>query len=291
MNDTQGAPTQTHTAQVAGITWIQPTSTTNTPSHKHVTFELSFLGSSSRGWRNSESHQLPFPSNFPAHLLPPSHTSPLAPSSFLVLGESLCAGKPPGFSASLSTFRKTWSPPFSFPECGSSPADSSLKTGSPWGQCRKWSWGSDRQWAWGKHFLNALPTPWPCPGLMPSLVPGAYLGTTATDRTTPAHLSARPAPSSIMGNCLYPVSVGLSPQPLPLCLLPPLLSAPWVLYLAPSVIYCLFPRFPCPLLLPVSRVPHSLPPHLSLSVSSRPAPLSQACPLPVPCFPMTLGSS
>lgn len=124
------------------------TSTTNTPSHKHTTFELSFLGSSSRGWRSSKCHQLAFSSNFPARLLSASHTSPLAPSSFLVLEESLCAGKPPGFSASLSTFGKTltfWSPPSSFPECGSSPADSSLKTGSPWGQCPKWSWGSDRR--------------------------------------------------------------------------------------------------------------------------------------------------
>ena len=91
--------------------------------------------------------------------------------SFLVLEESLCAGKPPGFSSSLSTFRKTRSPPFSFPECGSSPADSNLKTGSPWGQCHKWSWGSDRRWAWGKHFLNALPAPWPCPGLMAFISP------------------------------------------------------------------------------------------------------------------------
>ena len=58
-----------------------------------------------------------------------------------------------------------------------------------------------------------------------------------------------------MGNCLYRVSVGLSPQPLPLCLLPPLLSAPRVLYLTRSLISYPVPHFPCPLLLPVSRVP------------------------------------
>ena len=164
MNDTQGAPSRTYRSGCRHH-MAAATSTTNTPSHKHVTFELSFLGSGSRGWRNSESHQLPCPSNFPARLLSPSYTSPLAPSSFLALDESLCAGKPPGFSASLSTFRKIptfWSPPFSFPECGSSPADSNLKTGSPRGQLR---------WAWGKHFLNALPAPWPCPELMAFISP------------------------------------------------------------------------------------------------------------------------
>lgn len=170
MNDTQGAPSQTYRSGCRHH-MAPATSTTNTPSHKHVTFELSFLGSGSRGWRNSESHQLPFPSNFPARLLSPSHTSPLAPSSFLdpFVLESPLASQPP-FPPS-EKYPLSGPHLFPFPSVGPRPADSSLKTGSPRGQCPKWFWGSDRRWAWGKHFLNALPAPWPCPELMAFISP------------------------------------------------------------------------------------------------------------------------
>ncbi|XP_022415141.1 atypical chemokine receptor 1 isoform X1 [Delphinapterus leucas] len=52
--------------------------------------------------------------------------------------------------------------------------------------------------------MSRLSVPNPAQSQWPSLVPGTYLGTTATDRTIPAHLSACPEPSSVMGNCLHP---------------------------------------------------------------------------------------
>ena len=120
-------------AQVVGITWVQPQPPPTLPP-TNTAFGLSFLGPSSREWRIRERCKLPFPSNFPARLLSLAHTSPLAPSSFLVLEESLLAGNPPGLSASFPTFGKIptfWSPPFSFPEYRPPLAESNLKTGSP----------------------------------------------------------------------------------------------------------------------------------------------------------------
>ncbi|KAB0394723.1 hypothetical protein E2I00_017346 [Balaenoptera physalus] len=52
--------------------------------------------------------------------------------------------------------------------------------------------------------MSRLSVPTPAQSQWPSLVPGTYLGTTATDRIIPAHLSACPEPSSVMGNCLHP---------------------------------------------------------------------------------------
>lgn len=87
-----------------------------------------------------------------------------------------------------------------------------------------------------------------------------------------------------MGNCLYPVSVGLTPSPslsasyCPFCL--PLGSVD----LAPPLLSCPFLRFPCPLL-PESRDPvlcllaHLCQFQLDLLLSPRPV-----HPLPLPSY-------
>lgn len=111
----------------------------------------------------------------------------------------------------------------------------------------------NRQWVWGKDFPNVCPAPQPHHGpaqnYWPSLVPGTYLGTTASDRTVPALFSACSDPSGMMGNCLRRVSVERNPQPLPLPLL--LSVCPSCLYtsflssspLIPSFFF-LFPSYP-----------------------------------------------
>lgn len=107
--------------------------TTHTPSHKCRPGAI-FPWIQFKGWRLSESHQLPLPSAFPAGLLSLSHKSPLAPLpswclKTLSLLESPLASQPP-FPPS-GKYPLSAGPPFSFPERRSAPMESNLKTGSP----------------------------------------------------------------------------------------------------------------------------------------------------------------
>lgn len=103
-------------------------------------------------------------------------------------------------------------PPFSFLVGRSPLAESSLKTGSLGPGPRM---GPRLRQALGvghKGFLSEPPRRPPPHGpaqnRWPSLVPGTYLGSTASDRRVPALVAARPEPRRLMGNCLHRVSAG-----------------------------------------------------------------------------------
>ncbi|XP_029791709.1 atypical chemokine receptor 1 [Suricata suricatta] len=143
------------------------------------------------------------------------HITP-GPSSFLVPEGSVLAGKPPGSSASLSTFGKIpaiWLPPFSFPKCrscGSPLVESNLKTGSL-GWCPPQARGPGRQWAWGKGFLNSPlpppPVPRPCPELMAFISPWHLSWSHSHRQDVPSPCLCAREPGSAMGNCLqHPVA-------------------------------------------------------------------------------------